>query len=135
MHMLLYLKRFIVCFQIHTDGHIKSFVGFSKRFVIGILHISARILIPLCQIDILVDKIGIQIFSDKIFALQIYDGSFLSFFIDQNNSGNPCLTSYIGIIGTKIWCDMHNTCSVFGRYIVTGNNAKCAILHWRNEGK
>ena len=79
--------------------------------------------------DVTSYEIGIEIFCNEIFALQVYDGAFLSFFVYQHNGGDAGFASHLGIIGSEVGSDVNDACSVFGGDVVSGNHAEGTFLH------
>ena len=133
MDMFLNLEDLVLCLQVHADADIQRLVLVGQRVVVSILHITACELVPLVDIDVVLDELRVEVFDEEVLTLQVNDGTLLAFLVDEDNRTDASLLGYEGIVSTEVWCDMYNTGTVISGHVVAGNHLK-GIAHRLDGG-
>ena len=133
MHMLLDLEHLILSLQIHADGDIQGLVLIGQRVVIGILHITSCELVPLLDIHVVLHEVGIKVLYDEVFTLQVHNRTLSPLLVNQHDRIDSCFLCHKGIVSTEVRSDMHDTGTIVGRDIITGNHLE-GVTH-RFDGR
>ena len=133
VYVFLYLEGFVVCLQVHTDRDIECFVLVGKGIVVCILHVAACIAVPQFEVDMILHEVSVKILNDVVFSLKIDYRALFACFVNHYDRRNTSLAGYQSIVGTEVWCNMNDTRSVLGGYIVARNYAECTVGEWRNH--
>ena len=96
--------------------------------VIGILDPAAGILLVQLLVDKLLDEVLVEVVEHIVFAGEIDHGSRLHLLVDHVQGGDAGGLGHAGIVGTKGGRDVHDSRTVLGGHIVTGDDAEAAII-------
>ena len=123
MCMLLDLERLVLLLEHYADIDIKGRSIFSKRSIVGILHITA------CPLSILRSHVCRSIFRIEILhteetSAKIHLSLKVTVAVNHLKSGNTGKTSHLGVIRTECRSDMNDTCTVLSSHIVARNHLK-----------
>ena len=77
----------------------------------------------------------IKLLLKEIFALQVDNRTFLSLLVNHDNWRHTRFLCHECVVGTEVRSDMHNTRTVFGSNIITGNHTESAAGQRRYERK
>ena len=83
-----------------------------------------------CNINTDFHKVSIQIVDAIIFSLQINHRTRLALFVNQKQRWNMCVLGHLRVVGTKSWCNVHNTRTIFCCYIIAQDNTKRLTCHF-----
>ena len=133
--VLFNLEHFVLLFEVHAYADVQCLVLVCQRLVVGILHIATGELAPLCHVDIVLDELFVKILHQKVFALQVDHGAFVALLVNQHNRRYAGLFGHKGVVGTKVWCNMHNTGTILSGHVVTGNDPERSVLHRTDHGQ
>ena len=128
MHMFLDLKHLVLCLQIHADTDVECLVLVGECLIVGILDVATSKLIPLVNVNILLDEVGIQIIDDEVFALQVDHRTLVAFLVNQHDRTDTCFLGHESIVGTKVGRDMNDTGTIVGCHVVARDDLK-GIAH------
>ena len=124
VYVFFYLERFPIRFQVHTDTDVQCFVLIGKRFIVGILHVASTVLSPRFTVDILLDEVFIEVVHEVIFTLKINDRTFCALLINEDDGWYTHFLGHKSIVCTKVWSDMHDTCTILCGHIIARNYAE-----------
>ena len=121
--MFLGLKQTTVRFHLETEVQVQTLVFVRQVRVVRVLHEPSGILAVQLCVDI-----GFYPFRVKVFYLPVLTGEIdhrtravvLGLHIQSRHTG--CV-SYFLVVRTESRCDVYDTCTVFGRHIITRNDA------------
>ena len=97
--------------------------------VVGILHVVACMVSISLYVDTLLQELRSEGIHYVVFTLQVNHRTGLTHLVDHKQRGDTGILSHLGVVGTKGRSDMHDTCTIIGSHIVSGNHAESLILH------
>ena len=138
--MLFYLEG--CSFVLHLDAHLHvevhllcgSFLvvlaALIELRVVGIFDEVAG-MVPIAFVYACLNECGIHIILDKILAREIDHRTRIASFVDDEEAGNACILSHLGIVGTKGWSNMYDTCTILGSNIIARDNTEgvCTLIN------
>ena len=81
-------------------------------------------------VDTLCDKVIVEFIHYIVLTLQVYHRTCLTFLIYKEQARDMGILGHLRIVGTKSWCDMHDTGTILCGHIVTWNHTESLTLHF-----
>ena len=131
--VLLDFEHLVLGLQVHADRDIECLVLISQRLVVGVLHITSCKLVPLVDIHVVLDKLGVEVVDDEVLTLQVDHRALGTLLIDEHDGTDACLLGYKGVVSTEIGGDVDDTGTVIGSDIVARNHLE-GIAHGLDGG-
>ena len=140
----------IVCFHHHTESDIQRFGSLScflvilavyhKYGIIGILYPCTLIFFVFVYIHTFFHEVFIQFVQHIELTGKVYHRTGFTLLVNHEERRYTCCTSHVRIIRTKRRCDVHDTRTVFRRYIITRDyteaftaNFPCSVFRYFNR--
>ena len=98
---------------------------YSKLRIISILHPPALIFLIFLYVHTFLYESLVQFVQQIEFTSQIHHRTGFPLLVYHEQRRNTCRTCHKSIVCTECRSDMYDTRTIFGSYIVTGNNAEC----------
>ena len=96
--------------------------------VVGVLDPAAGILLVEVHVDVVLDEVLVEVFQHVVLAREVHHGAGLHLLVDHVQGGDAGSLGHAGIVGTKGGRDVHDTGTVLGGHIVTGDDAETVVV-------
>ena len=137
VYVLLYLECLALFLHLYTEQYVEvhilggSLLVVTVNVILGVicvLYILALVLGIGFLVDAEVVEFGVHVLGHEVLAGEVHHGTSVASLVDDEEAGYACILCHLGIVGTKGGCDVHDTGTVLGGYIVAGDYAECLVL-------
>ena len=135
--VLLYLEGRTLFLHLYAEQYVKVHILCGSLLVVaihiifgvvGVLHILALVLGIGFLVDTKVVELGVHVLGHEILTGEVHHRTCIACLVDDEEAWYACILCHLGIVGTKSGCNVHDTGTVLGGHIVTGDNAECLIF-------
>ena len=133
--MLLDLERLVVGFQHHRDVDVERRVGVAQPFVVGVLHVAARILPVFFGVDVRLHEFRVEVLHEEELALLVNHRLVLAGAVNHEERRDACGFRHAVVVGAERRGDVHDARTVRGGHVVADDHAEGVAfrLHPRDQ--
>ena len=133
--MLLDLERLVVGFQHHRDVDVERRVGVAQPFVVGVLHVAARILPVFFGVDVRLHEFRVEVLHEEELALLVNHRLVLAGAVNHEERRDACGFRHAVVVGAERRGDVHDARTVRSGHVVADDHAECVAhrLHPREQ--
>ena len=80
-------------------------------------------------INAILNEVFVKFVDSPIFTREVYHRTSFALLVYHKQRRNTCSFCYKCVVGTKSRCDVYDTCTIFGSYIVARNYAETVFVY------